>query len=79
MAYFTAKQVIDKIGNPNLALYKGEGYWYFIYDDKPNSVYGSHSVCVMYLNSTEIERWIDIGKRFAAHMEAGGKDIGFYG
>lgn len=79
MAYFTAKQVLAKIGNPNLALYKGTGYWYFIYDDKPNNVYGSFSVWTMYLNSTEIERWIDIGKRFVAHMEAHGNELGFYG
>ena len=29
----TAKKIIKEIGNPNLNLYRGEGYQYFVYDN----------------------------------------------
>lgn len=60
----TANRVLRAIGNDRLALVKGEGYWYFIYDDPGGGVFETHSVMVMRLNQMPLGDWIDEGERF---------------
>jgi hypothetical protein len=55
--------ILKKIGNPNLALYKGTGYWYFVYDDlDANSIYENQIVYVKYLSNMSVEQWVEEGK-----------------
>jgi hypothetical protein len=63
-----AKQVTDFIGNKNLELVQGEGYWYFIYDNQRGK-YETHSVQVLRLNHLSLVEWIAEGKDFVAQME----------
>lgn len=62
--------VLKAAGSANLALYKGGGYWYFIYDDG-GKLYASYSVMTVYLNSLSLERWAAIGRAFVSDVEAG--------
>lgn len=68
---FTTKQIIKKIGSDKLELTKnaGDGYWYFIYDNKAAGKFDTLSIYVMYLNDMSIERWVEEGKDFVAKME----------
>lgn len=69
MAISTA-QIIKKIGCDKLALCKGEGYWYFVYDDlEANGIYEDESVCSFKLNQLSLELWVEIGKDFVARAE----------
>lgn len=61
--------ILKTIGNPSLALYRGEGYWYFIYDN--GTLHESYSVYTMRLSDSPAERWVEIGLAFAADVEAG--------
>jgi hypothetical protein len=46
-----------------LALYKGTGYWYFVYDDlDANSIYENQIVYVKYLSNMSVEQWVEEGK-----------------
>jgi len=47
-----------------LKLVKGEGYWYFIYDDPANNQYATHAVYVMYLKDLPYDQWVEEGKEF---------------
>lgn len=62
--------ILKTIANPSVALYRGEGYWYFIYDDGGER-YESYSVYTMRLSDSPAERWVEIGRQFAADVEAG--------
>lgn len=64
----TVKKILEYIGNDNLNLYKGEGYWYFVYDDK-NSKFETLSIYTYRLNDMGIERWISYGRDFVTQME----------
>lgn len=70
----SAAQIIKAIGNPNLRLFRGEGYWYFEYEvmDKSGefvAIYETKSVYCMYLNSMTLEQWVEYGRDFVAKME----------
>ena len=61
----SAAQIIKKIGCDKLALYKGVGYWYFVYDDlDANGVYEDESVHCVKLNQMSLELWVEAGKDF---------------
>lgn len=61
----SAAQIIKKIGNDKLSLFKGEGYWFFSYDDfAARTIYETRSVYVMYLNQMSLQEWIDEGNDF---------------
>jgi hypothetical protein len=63
----TAK-ILRKIGCPHLRLYRGEGYWYFVYD-APGQ-YESHSVCEMYLGGPEhLDFWVAEGRELVDKVE----------
>jgi hypothetical protein len=65
----STKQIIKMIGNENLTLYRGEGYWYFVYDDfSANKVYETRSVHVMRLSHLDLEKWVEEGKDFVAEV-----------
>ncbi|WNL50805.1 hypothetical protein RPALISO_218 [Ruegeria phage RpAliso] len=66
----TAAQVIKAIGCENLSLYRGEGYWYFEYDDGDQR-FETRSVMVPYLSHMELSSWIAEGRELVKEMEEG--------
>lgn len=69
----TTRSILAKIKCQHLNLYRGEGYWYFIYDNG-SGVYESHSVYVMRLNDMPEARWVGIGSAFVEATEAEARD-----
>lgn len=66
----SASQVLKKIGCDKLALYKGEGYWYFEYDDfDATKRYETHSIYTVYLSQLSLETWVQEGTDFVKKME----------
>lgn len=66
----SAREIVKAIGCPHINLYRGEGYWYFIFDDlAATGRYDSESVYCMRLNDMSLERWVESGKSFVARME----------
>lgn len=55
--------------NPNIELVKGEGYFYFIYDDGDKN-YETLSVMVYGLNMQSLDRWLSDGREFIKKCEA---------
>lgn len=64
----TVKRVLDAIGCKHMNLYKGEGYYYFCYDDQAKGIYETESVVVCALNHLLLSRWIAEGKDFLNKM-----------
>ncbi len=58
----TTHKILTAIGCPILNLYKGKGYWYFIYDDLDRNIHASRSVHVMNLSDLSLDRWVEEGK-----------------
>lgn len=55
----TTKKILKEIGCENLDLVRGEGYFYFVYDEFPNrEIYDTRSVFVFRLNDLSLESWI---------------------
>ncbi len=77
MKYITTSQVIRKIIqiNPSargkIELVKGEGYWYFVYDDIKTGEYETYSVMTFTLNQMDIGRWVGIGIDFIEAIKSG--------
>lgn len=63
------KAVNSKLRNPYINLYKGEGYWYFVYDDANGDIYEHHTVCVYRLNELTLDQWIEEGNDFVKEIE----------
>lgn len=61
--------VLKAVDCPHVAFYKGDGYWYFIYDD--GDVHASYSIMTMRLGDMPVARWAEIGRAFAADVAAG--------
>jgi hypothetical protein len=72
MAKLVARTVTKTIGCPQLSLYQGNGYWYFIFDDVARNIHESHSVYTMRLNDMPLDRWVDIGRTFAERVGLNG-------
>ena len=53
--------ILKKIDEPNLSLYKGQGYYYFVYDDG-DKVYKERVVMVNTLNQLTLDSWVYEGK-----------------
>lgn len=51
-------------------LVRGEGYHYFIHDDG-GAAYMTHSIMVPRFRDMSVDRWVEIGRQFAADMKAG--------
>ncbi len=60
---------IKELGLP-VELVKGDGYFYFIYDDVPNKIYDSKSIMVYSLTDFSRDRWVEEAKEFAAEIKA---------
>ena len=61
------KTILKKIGEPNLSLYKGQGYYYFVYDDGIN--YKDRCVMVNILNHLSLDSWVYEGKLLVDSIE----------
>lgn len=48
---------IARARNPNFSLYKGEGYFYLVFDDGVR--FETLSVCVYRINHLTLEQWQD--------------------
>ena len=66
----SSKQIIKKIGCPHLNLHKGEGYWYFAYDDEERNIFETCSVPVMFLSQMKLDGWVEDGLAFVKQFEA---------
>lgn len=51
--------IVNAINHPHINLYKGEGYWYFVYDDPVHCIYHTRSVYVYRLNELTLEQWCE--------------------
>lgn len=51
-----------------LELVKGEGYFYFVFDD--GAIWESHSIYVCFLNQLSVDRWLEAGRDFAKEVKA---------
>jgi hypothetical protein len=51
--------ILRKIRCPVMALYKGDGYWYFVYDS--NGVFETKSVMTMRLKDLTLDMWVAEG------------------
>jgi len=63
-------QIIKKIGCPHLNLYRGQGYYYFSFDDESRGLYDTKSIAACYLTQLELDMWVEDGKAFVEQMEA---------
>lgn len=63
----TTRKILKAIGCPILNLYKGEGYWYFVYDDLDRNVFETQSVYTVRLSNLPLEEWVREGKEFVQH------------
>lgn len=63
----TARDVTKAIGCPHLQLHKGDGYWYFTYDDGES--YETRSVMTMYLSHMALDLWVEEGRDLVKQME----------
>jgi len=64
------KQVLDAVGNSHLDLVRGDGYWYFVYDDVAKGRYETLSVYTMRLGDFSVEQWAADGREFCTKMES---------
>jgi hypothetical protein len=70
---FRVPSVLKAVECPFLSLYRGNGYWYFIYDnfDAGGRVYESYSIYCYRLNQMDLEDWVAHGRDFVAQLQAG--------
>ena len=62
---------LAKLGHPEVTLYRGEGYHYFVFDAvDTHNVYDNHSVYNMHFRSVPFERWVQDGVEFAERVKA---------
>ena len=66
----STKQVLYAVGNEHLELVRGNGYWYFIYDDAAKGRFNTTSIYTMYLRDFTVNAWADMGREFVAKMES---------
>lgn len=69
----STKQVLDALRNDKLSLYRGDGYWYFVYDDG-DKIFETQSVYIKYLSSLELSDWLAIGRDFIDRVESKSKE-----
>lgn len=71
MASTTIRKILKELGEQKLGLYKGTGYFYFVYDDVDESdFYLDHSVSICHLNHMSHEDWIAEGRDFLTQVRA---------
>ena len=57
------KQILNRIGEENLYLYDGGGYFYFEYDDETYAIY------VNDLDDLTLDQWVESGKHFVKNLK----------
>lgn len=62
----TINKIIQTQVSPYMELVKGEGYFYFVYDNGPK--FETKSVCTFRLNNLTLDMWIDDARDFHAEM-----------
>jgi hypothetical protein len=67
----TTVTILARIGHQHLSLYRGEGYWYFSYDDG-GSRHETRSVMVLRLSHLSLDQWVAEGRALVALVEEGG-------
>lgn len=65
----STKQVIKAIGNDKLQLLRGNGYWYFVYDDPAKGLFDTMSVYTMHLGNYTVEQWAAEGRELVARVQ----------
>lgn len=60
----TVKAILKALACDKLALHKGDGYYYFVYDDVAADVWEDRSVSTYRLNHLSFERWVEEGRDF---------------
>jgi len=68
----TAKKIIKAIGHPNLNLYRGKGYQYFVFDngkDGEDMVFLDYPVYVHRINHLSLEQWVSYGNDCIKEVE----------
>ena len=70
----SAQRILDKINCPFLSLFKGPGYWYFVYDAPLYNVFETKSVYTMYLKDLPMETWVAVGEELVALGDAARKE-----
>lgn len=73
----TTAAIMKAIGCDHLNLHKGEGYYYFSYDNQPKGLYETHSVVVCALNHLGFDQWVAEGRELVAKMEPKPEQPGF--
>lgn len=67
----TKSQILKAVGNPFVSLYRGSGYWYFVYDDYKSG--GKHhlskTVYVTKLNDMTLEQWVTEAKMLIKEVD----------
>lgn len=63
----TTRKILKEIGCPILNLYRGEGYWYFVYDDLDRNMFETQSVYTVRLSDLPLEIWVREGREFVQH------------
>lgn len=66
----TVKAIIKAIGSDKLELVRGNGYWYFVYDDKAKNRFKTMSVYVVILRQLPLDQWVAEGREFVTEMES---------
>lgn len=66
----SAKQVIKAIGCEHLNLYRGKGYWYFVYSNPQGNQYQDKSIYTMCLGDLSLEEWIKEGQSLVTLTES---------
>lgn len=68
MSRRTAKDILDAVGEPHLDLQRGQGYWYFVYDDGAET-FETHSVFTPRLSDGSLDMWIREARTFLEGLQ----------
>jgi len=63
----TTRKILAAIDCQHLALSRGEGYWYFIFDN--GQAFETCSIMVPHLNRLSLEAWISAGRAFVTSVD----------
>lgn len=69
MTTINTRKILATIKCEHLALCKGDGYWYFIYDRPSLNIFETHSIYTVRLNDLPLETWVEEGHSFAQSIE----------
>ncbi len=67
----TVTKRLAEAGYPEITMYRGDGYHYFVWDDvDANNVYDSESVMIMQFRAIPISQWVEDGIAFGEKVKA---------